>query len=791
MRPVKKRPRHRASGTGAPQGLSWILVGALALLGAACDDTALVADGGASGEAGGAGGDGGGGGAGGGLPRGPDGCLPDDVHFSEVVFAEVVGPRCTTCHNPEGRAKNTSMVYRPAELAGAAEHNFGVFREMALYDRDGIPLVVAKPTLQAPHEGGMVLPEGDPGIAILEEGVRRARFPSDCVAAEVPVEADLRGLETLDSQGALRRASLFLAERLPTEDEMADVDARGEAALEGIIDRLTREEAFYDRMRVVFNDRLLTDKYLPNRDALDLLNQDEFPQARWPFADDALAQAGGDANLLAAARTHSNRAISREAVDLMIHVMRQGKPFTEILTADYTVLNPFSARIYGVWDAPFEDALDPNEFREVRLPGRAHAGVLTTPMFLNRFPTTDTNRNRHRARIVFAQFLGTDVLAALARPLDGTSTVHNPTLNDPQCNVCHAVIDPVAGAFKDFNARGVFNATDSWFGDMLPPGYGERAMPSSAYGNSLRWLGQQIADDVRFDRSIVGWFLEALTGETLRQSPLPGSDAATVAAFHTQQRWIDRVGREFRLNGHDVREVIKAVVRSPWFRAENADGEPDTLSPAVAAVGDARPLTPELLSARIHSTLGLPWRRRPVDTDELLSASTFRLLYGGIDSDDVSERLTAYNAIMGSIQSRMSVEMGCRGVAYDFSRPPEQRRLFPNITIEDNPETNPEGLREGIVHLHAWVLGERLDADDPEIERTLALYTQVWREGRTRILAETEGKSLLGECRATTDFWTGAELEGELRIERDDQYNLRAWMAVLTYLLADHRFSHP
>src|SRR5690606_9353328 len=144
-----------------------------------------------------------------------------------------------------------------------------------------------------------------------------------------------------------------------------------------------------------FNDILLTDRYLAYTGfAVNLLNEEDFPNAG-PWWD---ALEGQDA-----LRQAINRAVAREPVDLIGHIVRNDRPFTEILTADYTVLNPFSAQLYDV-PLSFSDPADPREFKEAKLfsmrggkHNLPHAGVLSSPMFLNRFPTTPTNRNRHRA----------------------------------------------------------------------------------------------------------------------------------------------------------------------------------------------------------------------------------------------------------------------------------------------------------------------------------------------------------------------------------------------------------
>jgi len=45
-------------------------------------------------------------------------------------------------------------------------------------------------------------------------------------------------------------------------------------------------------------------------------------------------------------------------------------------------------------------------------------------------------------------------------------------------------------------------------------------------------------------------------------------------------------------------------------------------------------------------------------------------------------------------------------------------------------------------------------------------------------------------CQVREDPNTGIELENEERLRRDENYTIRAWMAVVTYLLSDYRFLH-
>jgi hypothetical protein len=177
--------------------------------------------------------------------------------------------------------------------------------------------------------------------------------------------------------------------------------------------------------------------------------------------------------------------IAKEPLNIITYVVKNDRPFTEILTADYTVVNPFLAKAYGV-QASFSDPANENEFQPAKVmlgTGEAlpHAGVLSTPVFLNRWMTSPTNRNRGRARRVYQFFLATDILKIAERPVDpSAATAHeNPTMTDKNCVMCHKIMDPIAGGFRgyDDNDYENFKGSRPWFGDMAAPGL--RRVPCS------------------------------------------------------------------------------------------------------------------------------------------------------------------------------------------------------------------------------------------------------------------------------------------------------------------------
>src|SRR5690606_7524701 len=132
--------------------------------------------------------------------------------------------------------------------------------------------------------------------------------------------------------------------RLPTDAEVGAVTSGGEPALEEAVYAMTGEAAFDERLMEAWNDVLLTDRYAPRGRAINLLNETDWPNA---------ADANYD-TLDEQTQTRLGLALAREPLALIAHVVREGRPFGEILTADYSLYNPYSASIYQV-DVAFDD----------------------------------------------------------------------------------------------------------------------------------------------------------------------------------------------------------------------------------------------------------------------------------------------------------------------------------------------------------------------------------------------------------------------------------------------------
>src|SRR6185312_9693795 len=109
--------------------------------------------------------------------------------------------------------------------------------------------------------------------------------------------------------------------------------------------------------------------------------------------------------------------------------------------------------------------------------------------------------------------------------------------------------------------------------------------------------------------------------------------------------------------------------------------------------GLVRVLSPEQLERKIEAVFGDLWGK--------LLEGEMKILYGGIDSKEVTERAADPSGAMGAIQRILSNEVALKHTAMDFSRAPSDRKLFPEIepdVVPGTPEADAK-IRRAIVHL--------------------------------------------------------------------------------------------
>ena len=312
----------------------------------------------------------------------------------------------------------------------------------------------------------------------------------------------------------LRRAALIFAGRIPTNAEYVAVEGGDEWDLRATIRGLMEGPQFHEFLIRGSNDRLLTDRWLG--EGIGYPGFVDF--SRENYRRIKAAHESGDERAWEEFEQWIDRVFHGERLaplELIAHVAENDLPYTEILTADYIMANPWTAAAYGA-STRFDDPTNPYEFKPSRIvsyyqqgegfeseydpvlgatriidPGPLntnypHAGILNTTAFLQRYPSTATNRNRARARWTYYHFLGVDVEKSASRTTDpvALADTNNPTMRNPNCTVCHSVLDPVAGAFQNYGDDGFYR--DQWGGlDSLDWLYTHPTDPDNIFGDNL------------------------------------------------------------------------------------------------------------------------------------------------------------------------------------------------------------------------------------------------------------------------------------------------------------------
>jgi hypothetical protein len=704
-------------------------------------------------------------------------CVDVEEMFDVRLWRPTVSRTCLGCHNVAGAARESGLLFVGGEEPGYLETNLTAIRRVAIERAGEESLLLAKVSGSVDHAGGVLAPRGSPTFEVFDELVHAIELGNECTEADhIPTGPYFDGVVVLDEAQTLRKAMFQLASRYPTAAELDAVRGRGIDALDPILDQAMHEEGFYVRIKEIFNDVLLTEGLI-------------YPIYKLPEAADPVYRAGY-AEILSVSEDQRERYAEElgkmmvsEPLNLVVWVLRNDRPFSEILTADYTILNPYSARYYGVSLDHFRDAQDPNEWIAHDLPDRPEAGILSTVSFLETYPSTQTNRNRARARVVYKIFLDTNVLALDAEPLP-VAAVSEPAawMHNPACTVCHDRVDPVAGAFQNYNDYadriGRYRVpADGWYTDMRAPGFNGADTPAEEAGRALPWLARQIVDDRRFALAMVGVAYLGLTGQAPLVEPTDPDDddyAIRLRPYDAQRETFQAAADLYLAAGHDLRVAIRAIVKSPWFRAIDATIADEARLEELGALGTARILTPEGVARRLRAIFGYPIFE---DIERVWTggARGFKLLYGGIDSRGSRVRATEMNAVMAGIADRMANEVSCQATPREFARPSADRVLFPRVETSDDAVGAREAVLETIVELHERFFGERLAPDDPEIVRTFELFRDVQATGQSEIASRVEAVTMPTMC----------GLEG---LSEDPTYAVRAWMAVVTYLLSDYRF---
>ena len=734
---------------------------------------------------------------------------PHDPVFDAEVWAKIGERTCLRCHNQQGEARETEFILEKTvdrfDDPQILTRNRDAFESMAKKVHGDQSVLLQKVVGQLDHGGGQVLKPESTGLKILERFVHqtmsRAVEPILAVEPIFNVQTDaykpvpfFHGVTMLSASRLLRRVTLSLAGRLPSDEELNRVEKEELSAVDSILDSIMQEEAFYGRLKEGFNDIFLTVGIEDNAETL--LSYDHFEKTRLWY------QTHDFSNLPEAERERAGwklaavyrDALLREPLELIAYIVRNDRPFSELATADYIMVSPYTARGYGIYDEvkdQFKNSEDPFEFIPARLhalqarDGKVqesktglypHSGFLSMFHYLRRYPSTETNRNRLRARMFYQHFLGVDIMQLAPRSTDAAAVAAKfeiPTMQAADCVVCHKTLDPVAGLFQDFNFQGELGPRkEGWYKDMFPSGFEGEELPEDQRWRATQWLAERTVKDPRFPIAMVEHVYFILVGRKVLQPPEDIDDpnfSGKRRAYLEQRRMITAAASRLKESDLNLKQAFKAIVSSDFYRADGVASvaEHPERQAELDDVGVVRLVTPEQMDRKISAIFGKPWGRFQEE---------YKILYGGIDSITVTERNADPSGAMGAIQRIMANDVACLNVGLDFHRPAAERILFPGIepSVVPGDESSDQKILETIVGLQEKILGHRHRVDHPEVERVFELFCGIIGDAKAQPNYEPR----------ETYFCGGRE---DFRVE-DPHYTVRAWRGVVTYLLRQHEF---
>lgn len=171
---------------------------------------------------------------------------------------------------------------------------------------------------------------------------------------------------------------------------------------------------------------------------------------------------GVDANAFPEFDDSMKRSMLDEAVSFFEYILREDRPYQEIIDADYSFLNEQTARHYGVEETP---DLDRQLVRVEGLSDQHRGGVLSLGAVLVTTSAPLRTSPVKRGDWILRRLLGTPVppppadvgsIPAEEVAADGTSVreqleVHR---DNPSCMNCHVRIDPLGFALENYDSLG-------------------------------------------------------------------------------------------------------------------------------------------------------------------------------------------------------------------------------------------------------------------------------------------------------------------------------------------------
>jgi hypothetical protein len=432
------------------------------------------------------------------------------------------------------------------------------------------------------------------------------------------------------------------------------------------------------------------------------------------------------------------RSVGEEPLRLMAYVAARNLPWSEIVTADYTLAN---ATTYSMFELEWTEAAPESGWALARYTDRRPPnGVLATNGLWWRYATTLNNMNRGRAAAVSKLLLCHDFLQrpVVIQGLDEFTeeALLAATQEEPSCQSCHATLDPLAANFFGFWWYDVKDATElsSYHPEREPLGATYMDLTPAWFGQPLEGvaaLGPVVAADPRFQRCIVEQMAEQLW-----HRPLTDADFNLLSASE----------EDFAAGGLRMGALLRSLMATPEYRAgallEGADEDTDE------RYVTRRVMSVEQLASSVEALTGYRWSVQGYDqlTNDIVG---YRVMGGGADGLIVTDPSPWPGVSRSLVIQRLAQLAAQAALEEDLARAAVDRRLV-GTTAEDLLTLRPgDGRFEAEVEaLRLRVHGLRPDAD------TLADDAALWTEVEALAGPQLAWQALVGGLLRDPLFWS-------------------------------------
>ena len=451
----------------------------------------------------------------------------------------------------------------------------------------------------------------------------------------VPV-AEASPYVALSAPRLLRRLSLDLRGVLPSISDLDAVEADPDA-LDGLRDAWLNDPALEDRLVSFLAERWET-------------RVDDFDATYYDFGlprDDTYA---------------FQKAVGEEPLRLAASIVVHDRPWTDVVTADYTVSNELLAGIWPIAYPAGKSGWQTSRYTDAR----PAAGVLATNGLWWRYTTNRFNNNRTRAAAIFRLLLCSDFLArpvsfSASAALQNGASSEEALRTDPYCIACHVSIEPVAASFFGFWWQAQYSAVEmsTYHAEREPLGPLTLDVQPAWFGDpvyGLDDLGVHIADDSRFHQCAAETMAAALWRREVDLADFDRLDAFRSA---------------YEADNYSMKTMLRAITDDPVYRAGALTADAD-------AEMVARELPVRLLSVDqlVSSSLDLSGFRWEYQGFEQLGNDAFgyRILAGGVNGRNVTHPQQEPGVTWALVVDRLAMATAQTAVVHDL--PASEGRLL-------------------------------------------------------------------------------------------------------------------